>query len=94
MINDKCRCSSHLGLSTGSDGKPLQQLHDGQLYADESETHPDAVPGAHSERHVRVRINGLLVLLIEPEGMTRDSSKIHEIRKKISNYCYKVKWPI
>lgn len=44
----------------------LQQDGDGNFQSQESEAHPDAVPGTGPEGQVRVWVYGLFVFLTEP----------------------------
>lgn len=64
---DQYLCS-HLCLFTHGEAVPLQNLHNSKFHQHHSKSHPNAVPGPYPKRHVRVWVNGLLVLLAEPES--------------------------
>lgn len=58
---------SYLGLLAGDKAELLNDLHEGQLHHQLSESHADTVSGPGSKGQVGIRIIGVFVFLAEPK---------------------------
>lgn len=61
----------HLCLLAGDKAEPLNDLHQGQLHHQLSESHADTVSGSCSKGQVGVRIKVVFVFLAEPKRKTK-----------------------
>lgn len=63
-----CKTYSHFCFLAGDKAELLNNLHQGQLHHQLSESHAYTVSGSCSKGQVSVRINVVFVFLAEPKG--------------------------